>query len=99
MLSNHERRELARIEQGLRDDPSWREPRGLTGGATWWHRWGLRVLIAFSGLVMTIGVITTAGELLLQGVLMMGAACGWWLCRQAAAANAESRSSDLPPER
>jgi Flp pilus assembly protein TadB len=103
MLSNHERRELARIEQGLRDDPSWREPRGLPEGTTWWHRWGLRLLIAFSGLVMTIGVITTAGELLLQGVLMMGAACAWWLCRQAAAARAESQSQsqspDLPPER
>ena len=90
MLSNHERRELARIEQGLREDPSWLEPRDLPIGSTWWRRWGLRLLIGFAGLVMTIGVLTTAGGLLLQGVLMMGAACAWWLCRQVAAAKAES---------
>jgi hypothetical protein len=36
MLSNHERRELARIEQGLREDPSWREPRDRPVGSTWW---------------------------------------------------------------
>jgi len=29
MLSNHERRELARIEQALREDPEWREPRAI----------------------------------------------------------------------
>ena len=39
MLSNHERRELARIEQGLREDPSWREPRDQPVGSTWWRRW------------------------------------------------------------
>jgi len=72
MLSNHERRELARIEQGLREDPSWREPRDRPVGSTWWRRWGLRLLIGFAGLVLTIGVLTTAGGLLLQGVLMMG---------------------------
>ena len=98
MLSNHERRELARIEQGLREDPEWREPHGVTEHSTWWRRWGLRLLIGFAGVVMVIGVITTAGNLLLQGVLMTGAACLWWLCRQAAAARAESRSADDPPE-
>ena len=96
MLSNHERRELARIEQGLREDPSWREPPDRPVGSTWWRRWGLRLLIGFAGLVLTIGVLTTAGGLLLQGVLMMGAACGWWLCRQAAAAKAESRTDHQP---
>ena len=97
MLSNHERRELARIEQGLREDPSWREPVALPVGSTWWRRWGLRLLIGFAGLVMAIGVLTTAGRLLLQGVLMMGAACGWWLCRQVAIAKAES-PADRQPE-
>jgi hypothetical protein len=96
MLSNYERRELARIEQGLREDPNWREPSGRPGGG-WWRRWGLRLLIGFAGLVMTIGVITTAGELLLQGVLLMGAACVWWLCRQVGEAKAES-PSERPPE-
>ena len=33
MLSNYERRELARIEQALREDPDWREPYGLAAGA------------------------------------------------------------------
>jgi uncharacterized membrane protein len=62
------------------------------------RRWGLRLLIGFAGLVMTIGVITTDGELLLQGVLMMGAACVWWLCRQVVAAKEESHSADHQPE-
>jgi hypothetical protein len=97
MLSNHERRELARIEQGLREDPSWREPVALPVGSTWWPRWGLRLLIGFAGLVLAIGILTTAGGLLLQGVLMMGAACGWWLCRQVAIAKAES-PADRQPE-
>jgi Protein of unknown function (DUF3040) len=94
MLSKHERRELARIEQGLREDPDWREPQVLPAHPTWWRRWGLRLLIGFAGLVLVIGVVTTAGDLLLEGVLMMGAACGWWLCRQVAAAKAESRPVD-----
>ena len=66
MLSNHERRELARIEQALREDPEWREPPAMPGRSTWWHRWGLRLLIGFAGLVMTIGVVTTDGDLLLR---------------------------------
>jgi hypothetical protein len=98
MLSNHERRELARIEQSLREDPDWREPRSLPGPTAWWRRWGLQLLIGFAGFVMVIGVLTTTGGLLLQGVLMMGAACGWWLCRQVAAAKAESQPTDHQPE-
>jgi Protein of unknown function (DUF3040) len=98
MLSNHERRELARIEQGLREDPEWHEPPGMTGPTTWWRRWGFRLLVGFASLVLVIGVVTNTGDLLLQGVLMMGAACGWWLCRQVAAAKAESQSTDHQPE-
>ncbi len=45
MLSNHERRELARLERALREDPEWREPPAMPGRGTWWHRWGLRLLI------------------------------------------------------
>lgn len=97
MLSNHERRELARIEQGLREDPEWREPRGM-GRAPWWRRWGVRVLAGFSVFLMMIGVVTTDGDLLLQGVLMMGAACGWWLCRQVVEAKAEQQQKDEQPE-
>jgi hypothetical protein len=97
MLSNHERRELARIEQGLREDPDWREPRGM-GRTPWWRRWGIRLLAGFSVFLMMIGVVTTDGDLLLQGVLMMGASCGWWLCRQVVEAKAEERSKDEQPE-
>ena len=98
MLSNHERRELARIEQALREDPEWREPQAMPGRSTWSRRWGLRLLIGFAGLVLTIGVITTDGDLLLQGVLMMGASGVWWLRRQVVAAKQESRSTELRPE-
>lgn len=98
MLSNHERRELARIEQALREDPEWREPPPMPGRGTWWHRWGLRLLIGFAGLVMTIGVVTTDGDLLLQGVLMMGLSCVWWLRRQVVAAKQGSPSADPRPE-
>jgi Flp pilus assembly protein TadB len=98
MLSNEERRELARIEQALREDPDWREPRGAAASSTWWRRWGIRVLAAFSGLVMLVGVVTTTGDLLLEGVLLMGAACCWWLCRQVAEAKAAERQKDQQPE-
>lgn len=98
MLSNHERRELARIEQGLREDPDWREPHGMVGRIPWWRRWGIRLLSGFAVFLMLLGVITTDGDLLLQGVLMMGAACGWWLCRQVVEAKAEQRSKDEQPE-
>ena len=94
MLSNHERRELARIEQALREDPEWREPPAAAGRSPWWRRWGLRLLIGFASLVLVIGIVTAAGDLVLEAVLMMGAACVWWLCRQAAAARAESRAAD-----
>ena len=57
-----------------------------------------RLLIGFAGLVMTIGVVTTDGDLLLQGVLMMGASGVWWLRRQVVAAKQESRSTELRPE-
>ena len=98
MLSNYERRELARIEAGLRADPDGREPRAGAGRPAWARRCGLQLLIGFAGLVMTIGVIATDGPLLLQGVLMMGGACAWWLCRQVAAAKAEPQSPDREPE-
>jgi predicted oxidoreductase len=98
MLSNHERRELARIEQALREDQDWREPNGLARHLPWWRRYGIRLLAGFSGLVMLIGVLTTAGELLLQGVLLMGASCGWWLCRQVVEAKQAEQSKDQQPE-
>jgi Flp pilus assembly protein TadB len=98
MLSNHERRELARIEAALREDPDWREPRVEAGPPRWWRRWRLQLLIGFAGLVMTIGILATDGPLLLQGVLLMGASCVWWLCRQVAAARSESQPPDQQPE-
>ena len=98
MLSNHERRELARIEQGLREDPDWREPQGMAARTPWWRRWGIRLLAGFSGFLMVIGVLTTDGDLLLQGVLLMGASCGWWLGRQVVEAKAAERSKDQQPE-
>jgi Protein of unknown function (DUF3040) len=98
MLSNHERRELARIEQALREDPDWREPEDVVARPPWWRRWGIRLLSGFAGFLMLIGVITTDGDLLLQGVLMMGAACGWWLCRQVVEAKATDRAKNEQPE-
>jgi hypothetical protein len=94
MLSNHERRELARIERALREDPDWREPRGLTGRLPWWSRWGLRLLIGFAGLVIATGVVTGDPDLLLQGLLLMAGGGGWWVCRQVAAAKAQAPPAD-----
>ena len=98
MLSNHERRELARIEQALREDPEWREPHGMPARSPWWRLWGIRLLSGFSVFLMMIGVVTTDGDLLLQGVLMMGAACGWWLCRQVVEAKAAELAKHQQPD-
>jgi hypothetical protein len=75
MLSEHERRQLARIEEGLEADPqlvaSLRDVRRR-------RRRLVRVLIAFGILLILSGMLTNTGALVLQGFLAVGAGCAWF---------------------
>jgi len=86
MLSDRERHELALIEEGLRAEdrrfadgfqarpPSRRTP-----------RWPVRALLAFGVFVVAVGVLTSTGTLVLQGLACIGGGVGWlrWQAVQA----------------
>jgi hypothetical protein len=91
MLSQHERRQLDLIEQGLRQDhPRWR---GLQdrAGAGWQHPVVLRGLLGFAVLLMLTGVLTGTVELFVQGLLIAGVPGGLWLWKRARAALSSPR--------
>ena len=74
MLSDHERRELSLIEQGLEADP--RLAASLGGGRRQ-RRWPIRLLTALGILLIVTGLLTSTAELVLQGLLAAGAAVVW----------------------
>ena len=74
MLSEHERRELALIEQGLEADP---RLAASLGGARRQRRWPIRLLTALGILLIVTGLLTSTGELVLQGLLAVGAVVAW----------------------
>jgi hypothetical protein len=84
MLSNHERRELARIEEGLAA-----EDRRLTqvlsafrsGGHNRRRRWLARAVSGFGILVLVAGLVAGADAgLMLQGLLITAVGVTWsWL--------------------
>jgi Protein of unknown function (DUF3040) len=76
MLSEHERRELALIEQELGQD------QGLVASfharkASRRDRWLVRGLIAVGILLVVTGVAAGVGGLVLQGLLAVGTGVGW----------------------
>jgi hypothetical protein len=100
MLSDYERRELGLIEDGLADDH--RLVDVLGGDRRVRHgRWQVRALIGFGSLLLTIGIVTGAGMLVLQGLLIAGLGIAWfrWRARPGAAGSPGSdreRSSPRP---
>jgi Protein of unknown function (DUF3040) len=82
MLSDREREELGLIEQGLRDDSRFaasfghrrRPPLHL-------RRWFVRTAVAVGLLIALCGLVVGAVGLFLQGILLAGPCCGWWLWR------------------
>lgn len=100
MLSDHERRELGLIEDGLADD---RRLVDVLGGdrRVRHRRWQVRALIGFGSLLLTIGIVTGAGMLVLQGLLIGGVGIAWsrWRALRGAAGSTGSdreRSSPRP---
>jgi Flp pilus assembly protein TadB len=97
MLSEHDRRELALIEERLRSDdrrfadtfqtarPGWRRDR----------RWARRALLGLGAFMLIVGLAAGAAELVLQGLLVVGAGIVWTLLRRRTAA-AERRPAARP---
>jgi hypothetical protein len=89
MLSDRERRELARIEQALAADD--RRLAQAFGGrsvaARPRRRWPVRALIGFGVLLLVVGLLTGADGLFVQGLLFGGAGVLWarWRARHPAA--------------
>ena len=79
MLSDHEKRELALIEQELQDDP------GCVRSARWLkdplarHLWKVRAAIGFGAFVLLAGMILNSGTLVAQGGLIVVAVGFGWL--------------------
>ena len=75
MLSDHERRELSLIEQGLGEDRSLAASLGRRPGPQ--RRWPIRLLVCIGILLMLTGMLAGAGDLFLQGLLATSAGVGW----------------------
>ena len=89
MLSDHERRELALIEQSLAFDER-RLARALTR-----RRWPPRALVTFGSLTMAVGSMGGGNEpLLLQGLLAVVAGILW--SRRQTRTAAERADGGLP---
>ena len=81
MLSEHDRRELALIEERLRSDD-----RRFTdifhagrAGPRRDRRWTRRALVGFGAFMLLVGLAAGAAGLFLQGLLVFGAGVGWTL--------------------
>ena len=111
MLNEHDRRELALIEERLRsDDRRFADTfHADLPGRRRDHRWARRALVGFGAFMLMVGVAAGAAELFLQGLLAVGAGIVWTLLRRRTAAGkgrsagsaqpgAPSRWDASPPE-
>jgi Protein of unknown function (DUF3040) len=97
MLSDDERCELDLIEGGLAGDRRLVDALATTRSAR--RRWPIRALVGFGILLVTIGILTGDGTLVLQGLLIggAGAAWHWWRDNRATrAAGDHERSTPRP---
>jgi Protein of unknown function (DUF3040) len=88
MLNEHDRRELASIEERLRaDDRVFAEtfPTGPSRPRRG-RRLAIRALLCLGAFMLTVGLVAGAGGVFLQGLLVFGAGIVWtlWLRRTAA---------------
>jgi hypothetical protein len=102
MLSDREQQELARIEEALRaDDRRFADSlrRGPRIGRT--RRWPARALLGFGVAVLVIGVLTSAGMLVFQGILLTGAGVAWvrWLAAHGGSGDGAAGSRPRPGAR
>jgi hypothetical protein len=100
MLSDHERRELGRIEDGLAGD-RWLVDVLDGDGRAGRRRWPIRALVCFGILLLSIGILTAGGMLVLQGLLIGGAGIAWsrwrvWRSRPRSTGADRERSSPRP---
>ena len=77
MLSEHERRQLSLIEQGLRDDDgrfvaSFRRRRSAPR-----QRWWARALLTLGLLLVALGLLTLSATLVLEGLMVVGVGVAW----------------------
>ena len=79
MLSDDERRELARIEESLTAEDHRLADAFRTGRRTGRQRrrWPVRALIGFGIMLLVVGLLTGTEELFLQGLLFGGAGVAW----------------------
>jgi Flp pilus assembly protein TadB len=98
MLSDHERRELDQIEDGLAGDRRLVDALARSGRAG--RSWQVRALIGFGVFLLVVGIVTGGnGPLVLQGLLIGSAGLIWrWWCgkRAARAAGDPERSTPRP---
>jgi hypothetical protein len=107
MLNEHDRRELASIEERLRADDQRFAETFPTGPSRSRRGRGLatRALLCFGAFMLIVGLVASAVGVFLQGLLVLGAGIVWilWLRRRtvgrsAATAHPGDRSpSDGPP--
>jgi hypothetical protein len=78
MLSDREQQELARIEAALKAEDR-RFAEGLRKGPQIdrTRRWPARSVLAFGVFLIVIGLLTSAGMLVFQGLLATGAGVAW----------------------
>ena len=78
MLSDREQQELARIEAALQAEDR-RFAEGLRKGPRidGTRRWPARALLAFGVFLIAVGLLTSAGMLVFQGILATGAGVAW----------------------
>ena len=78
MLSRDEERELALLEESLRE-PTWKRLMRAVEGPVWRHRWKVRAAFTFGILVWVCGGVTGAADVTYDGFLVTTAVTTYWL--------------------
>jgi Protein of unknown function (DUF3040) len=100
MLNENDRRELSAIEQRLVSDDrrladTFRAARPESGRG---RRWVRRALIGFGTFLVGVGILTGAGGVFLQGLLMLGSGIGWVVLRRRLAGRESSSARPDDPD-
>ena len=99
MLSEHDRRELALIEEQLRSDDRRFADTFHAGrpGPRRDRRWARRALVGFGAFTLMVGLAAGAAGLFLQGLLVLGAGIVWTLLRRRTAAGKGRSAGSAQP--